>query len=331
MDIFKDLFHNIKDKDNIIVDKDEIKTLYIYNKYISLNKNIIVLTNSLFEATKYYNEIKTYIDDVLFFNMDDFLTYVAIAIYHELKIKRLETLNKLKENHKNIVVTNLMGFLRFTTNYKSLNQLSIHLSPSIEINRNKFETLIYDFGYKKTSIVTSSGEYSVRGYIIDIFPLNYANPVRIELFGNNIENIKIFNSETQLSISPLETIEILPYKEIVNKESGSLYDLLDSPIVIKIDSELIKQGNENLKNQIFEYCKDNNLNAEHKFMHDYNSILVKEEYSISSFNKDLNNSTIKSENIENFNGSYNLLNDYIKKNQGGNFYFCLNNHKIADY
>src|SRR5574344_377816 len=224
-----------------------------------------------------------------------------------------------------------MGFLRFTPNYKSLNQLSIHLSPSIEINRDKFETLIDDFGYTKTSIVTSSGEYSVRGYIIDIFPLNYANPVRIELFGNNIENIKIFNSETQLSISPLETIEILPYKEIVNKESGSLYDLLDSPIVIKIDSELIKQGNENLKNQIFEYCKDNNLNAEHIFINDYKSILVKEEYSLSSFNKDLNNSTIKSENIENFNGSYNLLNDYIKKNQGGNFYFCLNNHKIAEY
>src|SRR5574344_1984496 len=141
MDIFKDLFDDIKDKDNIIVAADEIKTLYIYNKYISLNKNIIVLTNSLFEATKYYNEIKTYIDDVLFFPMDDFLTSVAIAISPELKIKRLETLNKLKENHKNIVVTNLMGFLRFTPNYKTLNQLSIHLSPSIEINRDKFETL----------------------------------------------------------------------------------------------------------------------------------------------------------------------------------------------
>src|SRR5574344_2520241 len=110
MDIFKDLFHNIKDKDNIIVDKDEIKTLYIYNKYISLNKNIIVLTNSLFEATKYYNEIKTYINDVYFFPMDDFLTSVAIAISPELKVKRLETLEKITQLSKKIIVTNLMGF-----------------------------------------------------------------------------------------------------------------------------------------------------------------------------------------------------------------------------
>ena len=147
--------------------------------------------------------------------MDEFLTSVAIAVSPDLKIKRLETLNKINEPGQKIIIANLTGFLRFVPNSKSIDKLKIDLKSNTTVNRENLEELLYQFGYTKTSIVTSSGEYSVRGFVIDLFPYNCENPIRIELFGNDIEKIKEFDAESQLTIKEITNIQILPYKEII--------------------------------------------------------------------------------------------------------------------
>ena len=91
----------------------ELNILYVLNKFKKQNKNILIVTNSLYEANGYYDQLKTYTDDVCLFPMDDFLTSVAVAISPDLKNKRLETLNIINSGKKSIVVTNLMGFLRY--------------------------------------------------------------------------------------------------------------------------------------------------------------------------------------------------------------------------
>ena len=98
-----------------------------------------------------------------------------------------------------------MGYLKFVHNKSILQKMNINLNKNDKINRKSFEELIDKYGYTKTSIVTSTGEYSLRGYIIDIFPYNYDNPVRIELFGNQIESIKNFDGESQRTINEIET------------------------------------------------------------------------------------------------------------------------------
>ena len=100
--------------------------------------------------------------------MDEFLTSIALAVSPELKLKRLETLEKIKTGHKCIVVTHLMGYLKFLTskeNYLNHNQV---YKIGDHINRDEFAKTLDDYGYQKTDIVTATGEYAIRGYIIDI-------------------------------------------------------------------------------------------------------------------------------------------------------------------
>ena len=91
----------------------ELNVFYVLNYFEKENKNVVILSNSLYEANMYYDSLKLYTDDVYLFPMDDFLTSVAVAISPDLKNKRLETLECIRNNKKSIVVTNLMGFLKY--------------------------------------------------------------------------------------------------------------------------------------------------------------------------------------------------------------------------
>ena len=105
------------DIENIVGLTDELKILYIYNYFQEKNRNLVILTSSLFEATKYFEKLKTYTEQVYFFPMDEFLTG-CYSYITEFKNQRLETLKKISSDTPSIVVTNLMGFLRFLPNRK---------------------------------------------------------------------------------------------------------------------------------------------------------------------------------------------------------------------
>ena len=119
MNYFDNIFDNLKISGNVNGLTNELKCLYLYNLYKKYKKNILFVSNTLFEANMYYQSISNYEKNVLLFPMDDFITSEALAISPELKITRLETLNSLIQTDKKIVVTNLMGFLRYlpTKNY----------------------------------------------------------------------------------------------------------------------------------------------------------------------------------------------------------------------
>ncbi len=330
MDFLNDIFKNFNSK-NISGLTEELKTLYINYIQKQSDKNIIVLTSNLYKATKYYDNLKTYTDDVFLFPMDEFLTSVAIAISPDLKVKRLETLNNIKNAKRKIIVTNLTGFLKFVPSSKTIEKLIIKLEKNTDINRQTFEELLAKFGYNKTSIVSSSGEYSIRGFVIDLFPYNYQNPIRIELFGSTIEKIKLFDAETQLSIEELNSIDILPYDEINLSDNSSIYDLLDNPIVINIDPENIKVAYKTLQEQIFNYKIEKDIPASHKYMFNLEDINIKEEINLSTFNNP-GYLDIKSNTLENFNTNFNHLKTYIDNNKQDNtIIFSISNEKTITY
>ena len=102
----------------------ELNAFYILNYLNNNNDNVLIVTNTLYEANKYFNIITTYTDNCLLFPMDDFISSVALAVSPEFKIKRLETLNKLTTAKKSMVVTNLMGLLHFLPNKSKYNNLN---------------------------------------------------------------------------------------------------------------------------------------------------------------------------------------------------------------
>ena len=111
MSVFDNLLTGLN-KPNINGLNSELKAILINNQFKKSDNSVLFLTSSLYEANKYYQILSNYTKDVVLFPMDDFLTSEALAISPDLKISRLEVLSSLM-NDKKIVVTNLMGYLRF--------------------------------------------------------------------------------------------------------------------------------------------------------------------------------------------------------------------------
>lgn len=293
----------------------ELDAIYIANYFNTHDENVLVLASTLYEANNFYKALQAYIGDVLFFPMDDFLTSVAIAISPDLKIKRLETVKRLREEKKkHIVVTSLMGYLKYLPNIEDEQSLTIDPSPH-NISREIIIDKLEEFGYKRDSLVTVTGEYAVRGYIIDIFPVDSESPIRIEYFGDDIETIKEFDENTQLTTKAIERFELRRFNEETTGINSCIFDYLNRETLFIIDENQIKLANQNLQKEIFDYNISKEKDPNTKYMFEYNSILSKNIYKIDTINAIPNKNSLEytSKDIENFNSDFELLKKYVEK------------------
>jgi len=333
MDFLKDILKYESGKTILGLTK-ELNVFYVLEAFKKSNKNVIVLTSTLYEANKFYSLLKNYEENTLLFPMDDFLTSVALAVSPELKINRLETLEFLKKQ-KSIIVTNLMGYLRFLPDKSKNNLLEININKNQIINRESLIESLTNLGYIRESLVTATGEFAVRGFLIDIFPVHSEHPIRVEFFGNEVDSIRAFDETSQLSIGEISNITVLPYQEVLTPKSSSLYEYAEDPIVFYIDETQIKANYTKLQEEMFEYRVQEELDNNHKFMFDLNEINPKEFCYINNFNDGSftkNNTVIfNSKEIENFNSDFNKLketyNIWIKQNK--KVIFCLSKDKQA--
>ena len=307
-----DIFNDFKYDNNIIIQglTKELNTFYVQNLYNNTQKNILIVTSTLFEANQIFKNLKTYLDNVYLFPMDDFLTSVALAVSPEFKVKRLETLDKIKEK-KSIVITNLTGYLRYLPDINIKDKLNLEITKSTKINREKLEEILDKYGYNKETLVTTTGEYAVRGYVIDIFLINEDHPIRIEFFGSNIDSIRYFNESTQLSIKQLDSINITPNKEVTTTKNSSIYDYLKEPITIFYNRSQIENSYKKMLEDIINYNKE--IDSNEKYMFDFEEINPDYKIFINTFeNENIKNSlTFISKEIENFNSNYDKLKDFV--------------------
>ena len=264
--IYNKIDKTLKNKTNVICPNDEFLSIYIN----SLNKdNILVVTNSLYEANKLYDSLSNYNDEVLFFPTDEFLSEEIYATSPELTITRLETLNKIcSDKKKHIVITNLIGLLRYLPTKETWNESKIYLMKNMEINKDYLIDKLFKIGYSVESFVNKTGDIAKRGYILDIFPCLEDNPIRIEFFGDIIESIRVFDIDSQLSIENIDDITINPMSEFISdkenvirkqkylnyyENTNSIVDYLDDSILIYKDINQIKKSYIKLKEDHFEY------------------------------------------------------------------------------
>lgn len=283
MKCITNLFKYVKDQHVYGLTK-ELDSIYIANYFKNHDENVLILTSSLYEANTFYKSLQAYVDDVLFFPMDDFLPSVAIAISPDLKLKRIETLEKLRtEGKKHIVVTSLMGYLKFLPHTSSEQSIVINSSPQ-NISREIILQKLEEYGYNKDSLVTTTGEYAVRGFIIDIFPIEYTHPVRIEFFGEDVEAIKEFDEDTQRTTRSLESVEIRRFNEDVEGNASSISDYLNRETIFMIDEAQIDTAYLNLQKEILDYNTSKDLPKGTSHMFDYETQNSKNTYKIDTIN-----------------------------------------------
>ncbi len=294
----------------------ELNALYLFTIFQNQKQkeHLLVVTNSLYESNQLYSLLSTYTDDVLLFPMDDFLSTVALAISPDLKIKRLETLNKIQEK-KYIVITNLMGYLKFLPSKENQRHQELQLKVGEEKTREDIITQLEQYGYTKDSLVSSTGTYAVRGFILDIFSTFLEHPVRIEFFGDTIDSIRSFDEDTQLSLETLKEITVYPYDEIIKDEHNSLLDSLDNPLVCFCDYQQIEVAYKKLCEDILEYKESNHVSQETEYMYKLEDFKITRQIFIDNLeNKSTNGYPVvkfQSLEIENFRSNFSLLEEKV--------------------
>ena len=303
---------------------EQLNVFYLTKLQQKHKRNIIVLTSSLYEANKIYNEFESNELQALLFPMDDFLSSMVVASSPELKYKRLETLDNIKSsNTPKIIVTNLMGYLKFLPNKNVDNTLLINTNDNYK--RDSILESLEKLGYRRESLVTASGEYAVRGFLIDIYPIDEVHPIRIEFDGNTVESIKYFDENTQFSTKKIDKITIKAIDEIMDFSHNSLYDYLENPIVAYIDKTQIDASYLKLLDDVVEYKESKNI--ESSLMYELDQIKDFDRIYINLFSS--GKYDLKAQRLINYNEDFvALVANYDKWiSSGKEVYFYLENDK----
>lgn len=127
-----------------------------------------------------------------------------------------------------------------------------------EIERREVLEVLQDLGYERVDQVERSGHFSVRGDIVDIYPINKIHPVRIEFFGDEIDSIRLFDVDSQRSIETLESQSVFPVA-VKGSKNSSVLSYLDHGIVFYDEPQ---RGEESLK----QFFKEEKANAGKAFL-----------------------------------------------------------------
>ena len=287
----------------------ELAYLYVSKLFKEKKKNVIVLISTLYEANTFFSGIGNYEKNTYLFPMDDFITSQALAISPELKTTRIDTLEALK-NKKGIIVTNLMGYLKFLTDQSVQEKMNIVLKKGDEINREKLIEILDKLDYKRDTIVTTTGEYAVRGFVIDIFVTLEEHPIRVEFFGNVIESIRYFDESTQMSIKEIDEIKLVTNGEIKTDKKSSLLDYAKDAIVLTIDEARIKANYAKLEEEMLEFRVSKDLPKDTRFMFALDEINPKENIYINfidNYQKGVNTLNLSTKEIPNFHSNFEKL------------------------
>lgn len=193
------------------------RTLFLASLYHKTNKSQLVVTHNLLQAQKIYDDLVELVDEqeVFLYSVNELISSEIAIASPELKSSRIEVLNRLSQGKKGIVIIPIAGLRRFIVPSavwkKSILELKVGDELVLEEIKRKFVAL----GYERMDMISSPGEFSVRGGIIDIFPLTEEKPLRIELFDIEVDSIRYFDIETQRSEQKVDAISIGPAEEII--------------------------------------------------------------------------------------------------------------------
>ena len=185
-------------------------------------KKILFITSTEQNALKYQSDL------ISAFNINaEVMPFQNISMYETISPNLYDYAQQLKilNSKPNIIICPVKSILeKFPTcEFFKKNKLKIKVGDSIDL-KNLAQQLI-TLGYKKATMVNDISEFSIRGDIADIFSLD-ENPVRIELWGDEVVDIRYFNNETQKSIEKVKSVEILPiYKFTLDGKKQLLQDL----------------------------------------------------------------------------------------------------------
>ena len=184
-----------------------------------VKKNRIIVTFHEQRAKELFGEYLFFDKTAVYYPAKDILFYQADMQGSILTAERMKALKAIREQESVTVITTFDALMNTQANPERVwdNLLTFHQGDIISLEEVAFALI--RMGYEKEYQVQTAGQFALRGGILDIYPLTEENPVRIELWDDEIDTIRIFDIETQKSIESIDSIVVYPACELVLNEN----------------------------------------------------------------------------------------------------------------
>ena len=177
-------------------------------------KNNLFIFSDKEEASYFINDLEKISKKEVFFYPASYRRPYQIEETENTNVlQRAEVLNKLNSKKNTIVITYSEALFEKVISKKELRKQTISLKVNQRLEAEEFEKNLINLNFKSTNFVTDPGQFSVRGGIIDIFSYASEHPIRIELIGDEIESLRTFSVNSQLSIKLENKVKIIPNTE----------------------------------------------------------------------------------------------------------------------
>lgn len=333
----KTLLEEIKSKKNVYIkglsgSLDAI--IASVNYKVNPQHNIFIL-NDKEDAAYFYNDLQNLLgeENVYLFPMSYKKPYLYEEIDNANVLQRSEVLNQLNNEKTNLlIVTYPEALSEKVINKKSLiaNTLQIKIGEKLDVSF--ISELLVSYDFEKTDFVYEPGQFSIRGGIVDIFSYASEFPCRIELFGDEIESLRLFNPESQLSLQSVNQINVIPdvQNKLIQETRESFFNFIRNKSTIWIKDaeyslECMEDCFNNVEQQFHKILEQSGgieiiLKPEELFetRRTYLNELKKFdviEFGTKSYFKDSEKMVFPSKSQPSFNKDFKRLIDNVKENQ----------------
>jgi len=194
---------------------------FFLSKLIKLkNRSVIIFTADQTQAEILQDDLKYFFHyekikrPLYFFPAWELLPYEQLSPLNEISGERLDILNRLRNGEPLILIVPLEAGLQRVMPRAVLEKLVFPVNCKMSLEREFLETCLSDNGFTRSPLVENRGEFSARGDIVDLFQPGSRNPIRIEFFGDEVESIREFDVLSQVSTNELDSVNILPVREL---------------------------------------------------------------------------------------------------------------------
>jgi transcription-repair coupling factor (superfamily II helicase) len=312
------------------------------------NKPYLLIFNDKEEAAYYLNDLEELLGDknVLFFPGSYRRPYQIEETDNANVLLRSEVLNRINSRKKPaVIVTYPSALFEKVVTKKELDKNTLKVTVGENLSLDFVNELLFEYKFKRVDFVTEPGDFSVRGGIVDVFSFSNDKPYRIEFFGDEIDSIRSFDVETQLSKEKLHKIFIIPNvenKTLQEKRESFLKYIPSKTIIFTKNTSLLFGSLDKLflkaENAFIDLSKEINHSKPIELFCDGAFIQSQlQDFTLIDFgNQNKEDSKINFNTIPqpSFNKQFNLLIDNLTEyHKGGftNYIFCANEQQAQRF
>lgn len=193
------------------------RSVFIDTIFEETASSIYVIAPNMLQAQSLYEDLTKLVGEkfVHYYPADEFIAADMAVASPELRAQRIETLDHLLHDRRGIYIIPSAGMRKIMAPKEQWMELRVTIQLGQDLDVDQLLQQLITMGYVRNGMVTTPGEFAVRGGILDIYPPYFDDPVRLELFDTEVDSIRTFSADNQRSIEKLDNLTILPASEFV--------------------------------------------------------------------------------------------------------------------